>query len=469
MAESAPNYRDVPEEDRKAARKFFDYAQTVAASGQFDYSIELFIQGLDRDPEDVKEHQNLREISLKRKAGGGKDIGMMDRMKLGKPTKEDKPNMLNAEKLLAFDPGNTDRMVQVLQSAHRAGYFETVLWIGAILQKANADSKKPEVSKFIILKDIYKSIQRWDLASNAAQYAVKLDQDNMELQTELKNLATMDAMEKGKYGAAKSFRDSLRDADKQDRLLETDKDVRSADSLNRAVREAQEEWKADPNDMIKLNKLVDAMVRTEQAEYENQAIDLLDEAYKKTSQFRFRLKQGQIKMGQLARMNRSMREAVKANPNDAALQKEYLQFTRERIESELAEFQLALENYPTDTSFRYNVAVRLFELKRFDDAISAFQQLRTDPKFRVQAGTALGRSFLEAGFVGEAVDTLKTVIDEYPGKGDDRSKEMYYWYGRSLEKKGDDASARKVYSQLFQWESRFRDVQDRLKRLPATV
>jgi len=35
--------------------------------------------------------------------------------------------------------------------------------------------------------------------------------------------------------------------------------------------------------------------------------------------------------------------------------------------------------------------------------------------------------------VDEAVDTFKALIEDYQVKGDDRSKLMYYWYGRSLE------------------------------------
>src|SRR4051812_39565373 len=75
-------YRNVPEEDRVAAKKFFEYAHQVSGSGQFDYSIEMFIQGLEKDPEDVDEHQLLRETSLKRKASGGKPLGFMAAAKL---------------------------------------------------------------------------------------------------------------------------------------------------------------------------------------------------------------------------------------------------------------------------------------------------------------------------------------------------------------------------------------------------
>jgi tetratricopeptide (TPR) repeat protein len=113
------------------------------------------------------------------------------------------------------------------------------------------------------------------------------------------------------------------------------------------------------------------------------------------------------------------------------------------------------------------MATRLFYLKRFDDAIPAFQQARADPKLKNDAQILLGRSFLEVGFVDEAIETLHGVIVDYEIKGDDRSKEMYYWEGRAQEEKGDVGQALKRYSQVFQWESTYRDVQTRIRALRA--
>jgi hypothetical protein len=50
-------------------------------------------------------------------------------------------------------------------------------------------------------------------------------------------------------------------------------------------------------------------------------------------------------------------------------------------------------------------------------------------------------------------------------KGDDRSKEMYYWQGRAYEEKGTDDMAIKRYSQVAQWEFTYRDVQQRIRAL----
>ena len=62
----------------------------------------------------------------------------------------------------------------------------------------------------------------------------------------------------------------------------------------------------------------------------------------------------------------------------------------------------------------------------------------------------LGRAFLDAGYVHEAIDTLRDLIESYELKGDTKSIDMTYWYGRALEQKGDMQTALQAYSRVAQ-------------------
>jgi hypothetical protein len=152
VADIADGQYETSDGDRKKGKTFFDRGNTVAGTGNYEYAIEMYISGLAFDPDSTEAHQTLRDISLKRKATGGKPLGMFEGLKLKRPSKDDKQNMLNNEKLLAYDPGNTDYMVGILQNSVRGGFFNTVLWIGPVLQQANADSGKPEVAKFSAIR-----------------------------------------------------------------------------------------------------------------------------------------------------------------------------------------------------------------------------------------------------------------------------------------------------------------------------
>jgi hypothetical protein len=126
-----------------------------------------------------------------------------------------------------------------------------------------------------------------------------------------------------------------------------------------------------------------------------------------------------------------------------------------------------MEAYPTDMNKRFQVGVRMFQLGRYSDSIPIFQQSRNDPKFKVASSVALGRAFLEADFVDEAVDTFKDLIEGYEIKNDNKYTDMLYWYGRSLEKKGDSEAGLRAYSSVAQSNFNYLDVQARIKRLRA--
>jgi thioredoxin-like negative regulator of GroEL len=442
----------------------------------------MYMQGLTIDPDAMDAHEAMRNTSLRRKASGGKPLGMFEAMKLKRSTKDEKQDLLNVEKLLAYDPGNTDHMAAVIKAALRGGFYDTVMWMGPILLKANSESAKGgDFNKYILLKDVYHEMAMSDdtppslkgllmkRAVEAIEMASAMKPEDMDLSTERKNLAAKQTMYEGNYAGGGSFRDSVRDRAKQEELLRQDQDVRTVDMMQQVIAAAEREYNADPNESGKLMKLVDALVKTEDSEYENRAIELLQQWYDRTRQFRFRLNIGKIRIAQMTRMARSLKAEVQANPADATAKETYEQFEKELWTEELNEFQLWADNYPTETGYRYQAATRMFKLHRYDEAIPLLQQVRMDPKYKFDAAIALGRSFFEAGFIEEAADTLHGVIEEYQIKGDSKSKEMNYWYARALEQKGDNQAALKAYSQTAQMDFNYRDVQARIKKLRAAA
>ena len=460
-------FREISEEDRKKARRFFDHARAVAATGQFDYAIDMFISGLTLDPEDVEQHKALRDLSLKRRVSGGKPMNILTARKYPTSTKDDKQNMLNAERQLAWDPGNIGHMLTFAQGAFRGGFYDTANWIADICLRANAESPKPDFHKFIVLKDIYKGMNNFSQATEACAAALQLRREDQELQGEMRSLAAQDTMNRGKYHTGGSFKNSIRNMGDQQKLLEDEKDFKSEDILLRKIADTEKEWRAAPEDLAKFGKYIDALRSTEMMEYENVAIEALDEMYHKTRQFKFRQKAGEIKISQLNRMYRAMDIELRKDPGNAQKKKELREFQLEKTHAELEEYRLVTENYPTDTTARFKMAERMFQLGQYQDVIPVLQQCRHDPKFRATAGTLLGQAFLEAGFTDEAVDTLRTVLDDYPTRGDERYKNITYWYGRALEIKGDGQGALKQFSLVAQMEFKYKDVQERIKKLRA--
>ena len=78
---------------------FFERADEVAEMGNWEFAIELYLEGIQREPDNlVRGHQKLREASLRRKLSGGKPAGMMEQLKR-RPGKDPLANLINAEYL----------------------------------------------------------------------------------------------------------------------------------------------------------------------------------------------------------------------------------------------------------------------------------------------------------------------------------------------------------------------------------
>ncbi len=453
---------DPAEQER--ARKVFERARAVADTGQYDYAIELFLEGLRHDPEAVDVHRELRKISLTRKATGGKPMSGLKAMSLKKSGKDARQNLLNAEKLLAYDPGNIQYMVGVAKAALKGDYHQTALWIGPLLLRANLDGPQ-DTNTFLLLKDMYKEVGEYKLAGDALGYAAASRPDDADLQHELRSLAAKMTIQQGGYGGGGDFRVSMKDADKQRALIEEEMDIRNVSAMSGIIERARKEFVDSGRDKAKLIRLIDVLVKTEDMRHENEAIELLEAEYKQTKSYRYHFQAEEIKIRQMVRMERSTREQSEANPADENLRKAYEELASDRLMAELKHYQQAMAAYPIDPRFKYETGRRLFEMGRHAEAIPLLQQAQADPKYREDAGVMLGRAFLEADFVDEAVDTLRNRIEAYQIDGDNKAKEMHYWYGRALETKGDIEPALKAYSQIAQWDFGYKDVQTRIKEL----
>jgi len=51
VAERPEGYHDIPEADQKKAKVFFDYARTADGTGNYEYAIDMMLQGLAVDPD----------------------------------------------------------------------------------------------------------------------------------------------------------------------------------------------------------------------------------------------------------------------------------------------------------------------------------------------------------------------------------------------------------------------------------
>ncbi len=456
--------------DLARARECFAKAQTLVEKKNYDYAIEWYINGLEQWPEAVEEgHKSCRAAALFR---GPKKVSFSDGLKHKTTGKDPKKAMLNAEMLLSKDPRHIGYMEALFKNAAKARYEATVMWIGEILADAAIREEKPNPARFSLLREVYEELgdqnEQADpvLAIAALERAVQalsrlqvLKPNDLEVSTDLRDVAGKLTILKGKYSTADSFRDSIQDKEVQRELHDLDRVVQSDDRMEDLIARAKARYDADPTDRSAINAYVDLLCRREQEPDETKAIGILVSAYKETDEYRLKMRADEIHIKQLARKTR---EILAAGDPEAAK----AQF-KGQLRFELAVFKDRVKQYPTDMRIRYQYGVRLFKAKRYDDAIPILQEARSEPKTRFLCNLYIGRCFFQKGFFAQASDIFREAIDNYEMPDDELGKELHYWLGLSMEQDGRIEDALKAYGQLIQWDYNYRkgDVRKRLESL----
>jgi tetratricopeptide (TPR) repeat protein len=449
--------------DMGAAKTFFMKARRAADSQNFDYAIELYLDGLRHTPDALEEgHLPLCEIGLQRRTRGGKKPSMIERVKhMGGKTPLDQ--MLNAEYLVAKDPDNLAYQEAMLKAAVEGGYEKTAGWMANMIFQTNNAVEKPSLATYLLLKDCYVRLNQLDKAVAACQRAARMRPDDKPLTDECKNLSAELAMAKGNYGGDGDFRQSIRDREAQAKMYSQERVIKTQDFRVTAVADARKLYEKDPDLPKHVFDLSAALADLETDEAEDEAIKLLEDAYAAQKDFRFEERAGALLIRQL---ERKIREAKKlpAGPE----RRDRLEHLTEAFNAtELEHYRLCMENYPTDLAFKYEYATRLMANKRYNDAIPLFQEAQRDPKRRITAMGKVGYCFFMKGWYTDAIEILAKAIDVYEIKDDAIAKELQYNLARAFEENGQGDKALEAYRRIAQVDFGYKDVGDRVDRLRA--
>jgi TolA-binding protein len=458
----------MPEADAKA-KLFFDRAAEAGASSNFDYAIEMYLEGLRCNPDALGDgHLPLREMALSRKVKGGKKPSMMERIKFlrGKAPLE---QMLNAEYLFAKDPDNLSYAEAMLKAAIAGDYKQTARWVADLLFAANNASGTPSLHTYLLIKDSYAAIGLWDRALAACKYAARMKPDDDEIADEVQRLSAEMTVARGKYDQAGDFRKSIKDREAQERLQSQEQVVKTESYRKSAVELARENYQEDPESSLNIIGLADALTDLQTDEGEQEAINLLEDAYRKRQDFSFKERSGLIRIGQLRRKIREAEAGIESNPEDGLAKSKHAGLLGQLSKEELEHYALCVRNYPTDQKFKYEYGLRLLRNRRFDEAIPLFQESQKDPRHKIPAMDKIGLCFFMKGWFADAVDIFTQAIDSYEIKNDDTAKELRYNLARSFEELGEKQKALEIYRKIAQSDFGYKDVSGRVDRLRKEI
>jgi tetratricopeptide (TPR) repeat protein len=431
------------------ARAFFERAEEVASTNNFDYAIELYLDGLRLSPDALEDgHAPLRQLGLIRQGRGGKKPSMVERVKRlkGKTPLE---KMLNAEYLLAKDSDHLPYAEALLTAAVEGGYLRTAEWIAHIIfeaTKASEKSDKVRFDRFILLKDSYKEMQHFDSAVVACQYALELRPKNGELQDELRDLSASMTMKKGKYGTAKTFRDSIKDRESQDKLQSQDNVVKSTYVKKEAIERARKKIRDGHETVTNILELAGALFDAGTNETDEEAFRLLNNAYDKSKDFTYLKQLGEFRIRKLKLPIRQLTKKLQNAPQDELLPKQLQQLQHQLDEVELDHFRKCV----------------LIKAQQFDQAIPLFQESQKDPRLKVVSMDKMGLCFLLKGWQDDAIDIFQQALEKCINKDTPTAKDIRYNLARAYETSGKLDEALEIYRKLAQTDFSYKDVGQRI-------
>ncbi|MCD4830585.1 MAG: hypothetical protein K8R02_02110 [Anaerohalosphaeraceae bacterium] len=455
---------DTTDMGLEKAKPFFSRAGDVAATDNFDYAIDMFIEGLKRAPDALElGHKPLRHNALVRQGKKGKKPSIIDKVKHARG-KDPLENMLNAEYLLAKDPDNLNYAEQMLKAAIAGDYNDTALWIANLIFEANKASDKPSLQTFLLLKDSYTKMEQYSQAVNACGWATKIRPDDAALADELRDLSANLAVQNGKYDQDGDFTKSIKDRDSQQKLQAQQGTIKSIDFRQGQIEETKIKVEANPSQQNIL-KLADLLAELGNSQSDEEAIGLLENQYASSRDFTYKRRAGEINLRSLRRHIRKAKAAAEAKPTDSDAKNRFKKATKALFAAELTHYKLCLESYPTDLKLKYEYGVRLMRNQKYDQAIPFLQDSRKEPRHKINAMNKIGLCFFMKGWFNDAIDTFAEAIESYEIKDNDTAKDLRYNLARAYEQQGKSEDALAIYSKLAQLDFGFKDVRARIDRL----
>jgi len=447
------------------AKAFFERGEEVASTDNFDYAIDLYLEGLKLSPDALEEgHTPLRRLALMRQGKGGKKPSMMEKVKR-KKAKTPLEEMLAAEYLLAKDPDHLPYAQDMLKAAVAGGYLQTAEWLALLIFDANHSSEKPSFDTYIMLKDAYVKMQMFTKAVAACQHAIELKPNNAALRDELRDLCASMTMEKGKYGQTQDFRDSIRDRDAQEMIQHQESLVKTVDYKQQAVAQARKKIEDGYTTTTNYLELADALFVLETDPAEAEAVKVLQTAYDESKDFTFQKRLGEFRIKKLKKQMRRIAQQLRSKGDDPGLRQQLTTLSQQLDQTELDHYNQCQQNYPTDLRFKYEYGRCLLKAQKYDAAIPLFQESQKDPRLKLASMDKMGVCFLLKGWTEDAVDIFQSALEHCVNKEGAIAKDIRYNLARAYESNEQTDKALEMYRKLAQTDFSYKDVGQRIDNL----
>ncbi len=464
------------------AEAFFHHADAKQEAGDFGYAMHLWLQGLRQDPSSMKGLEGFWQAA-------GLFVGDPNTKKVNKDTiKEFKQSgqlnkFLSALLQWGTHPTSGSEAEDATRLASKLGLHEQAVWLGdralaVVMNDAKASSKVTK-ARFKTLMGVFEAAGDFERSVRAGELACRADPTDGALQAHVRNLSAQSTMTRGGYdqtGEEGGFRQNIKDADQQSRLEAQERVVRTEETTDRLIRDAQADHDSRPTDKAAITKLAQLLLQRGTRDDQRQAFQLYVDAHARTGEYRFREEANKIALRQAEARIAKLKQRAEAPDAGDAERDAFRDGARKLLGLRIQAAEQAVEAYPTEKSRKFELGRWYFDADRLDDAVAMFQTAKDDAKYRVRSLRYLGECFMRMEWEDEAVDTYRQAMDAHQLEDDATGMDLRYGLLLALQKRADDQrdigdaeEAYKIASSIAIQQINFKDIRDRRTELKELV
>jgi len=440
----------------------------AADRGNYDYAITLFIDALRMNPD----HRNMRialrgcEMERFRAHGGGvkakllgflKGIGPFVMMHL---TRNPIATMNRCEKYLRYDPTNVHVLRKLASACEKLGHLDAA---ADTLEFARQRSPR-NLGILRQLGNVHHKAGAYDKAVRCFQEIVSVKPEDREATERVKDISAEAHLKKSHMEGAESYRDSLRDAETTDRMLQEEHVMRSAEHRGSEIDRLQKAAEEHPDDAKAFASLGDAYYRNDQFTEAERAYAKAFEIGKK---FGMREKMGDARIRRLEHAEAKTKDL--AETGDPIGRAKYREARQRRLEFCIKEYVFRRQHHPTDMKLCFRLGQYYFEMggeESVAKAVQEFQQAMSNVSLKVQAQYMLGRCFmLNSKTLDMAREQFAEALAQLDAPSGQLGKQIMYEMASIDEKTGKAEQALALYKKIFSVDAGFKDVAKKIQTL----
>jgi len=458
------------------ATKWFKHAADMVERTSYETAVVYYASGIRFDPANEDALAAMLEAGKRHVVDGGKRIASKQTRTVDGPSPVEK--MAVALLYWMTDLQNPATAIKALEATVKAEQTVTGRFFAPHVLGIVSRGKKPTKQQYVAVKDFCKELEAWDHALLAGQAAMALDPTDGPLEHEIKDLSAQRAMSKGGYedaaGKEGGFRDFVKDMDKQRELEQEESLAGAGGGSEQVLARARKRFEEAPDVADNVNRYATLLRRegTDEALKEAEAVFM--RGFKKTSEYRFRMAAGDIRMQRTRDRIKAVEETSGQDPAATAKRVEALQ--AQLLEFEAKEYQERAAKYPTDRTIRYHLGEVLMRQGDTEAAMGCFQKAKDEPRLRASAGHLLGRCFAMEGWHAEAAAEYRDVLSKIDATEATRELEIRYdlmvsliELAKSEESEAHARDALEICSGIARQDITYRDIRDRRREIDALV